>query len=120
MNGGGVALFSGTFTMRNGIIFGNKTQDGGGGVSVAGGAFTMRGGEISGNTAQGGGGVVIDAPTGGKFIKTGGTIDAANSAGIGSAVFVFLGGNIYQKRDAAAGPDVNLGSGKSGGAGGWE
>jgi hypothetical protein len=63
--------------------------------------------------------VAIDASTGGKFIKSGGTIDAANSAGTGSMVYV-RDGTGYQKRDTAAGPGVNLDSGKYGSEGGWE
>jgi hypothetical protein len=118
--GGGVAIGSGSFIMEGGKISGNKTPMSGGGVEVAGGTFTMRGGEISSNTAQGGGGVAVNGGLlGGKFIKSGGTIDAANSAGTGSVVFV-RDGIGYQKRDTAAGPDVNLDSGKYGSEGGWE
>jgi hypothetical protein len=80
----------------------------------------MEGGEISGNTAQAfGGGVMIDTRGGSKFIKTGGTIDAANSAGTGSVVYALYttGG---RKRDSAAGPDVSMDSDKYSGEGGWE
>jgi hypothetical protein len=147
ISGGGVAVAGGTFTMEGGKITGtNIAQGGGGGVVVVSGALTikdgvfsiasavqdtdgelvsgnfiMRGGEISGNkTTMSGGGVAIDVMTGGKFIKSGGTIDAANSARIGIVGYVSLSGTIYQKRDSAAGPDVNLDSDKPGGAGGWE
>jgi hypothetical protein len=52
------------------------------------------------------------------FIKSGGgTIDAANSAKEGKVAYVFDGN---KKRDAAAGPSVNLDSRVSGSAGGWE
>jgi hypothetical protein len=80
----------------------------------------MHGGEISGNTAQSfGGGVVIYTTGGSKFIKTGGTIDAANSAETGSAVYaVYITGE--RKRDSAAGPEVSMDSDKLGGEGGWE
>jgi hypothetical protein len=118
--GGGVMILGGTFTMQGGLISGNESPQSGGGVLLEGGIFTMEGGNISGNTAQrAGGGLAIDVSTGGEFIKTGGTIDAANSARAGSVVYVYdeIG---YRKRDSVAGPDVTMDTGKSGSEGGWE
>jgi hypothetical protein len=118
-SGGGVGIEGGTFAMMDGEISGNIAQSGGG-VLVEGGEFTMTDGAISGNdAAMFGGGAMLNTATGGKFIKTGGTIDAANSAGTGSAVYVY-DRNGSRKRDTTAGPDVNLDSEKYGGAGGWE
>lgn len=60
-HGGGVFVY-GTFTMENGIITNNSSEQGnGGGVNIgSNGAFTMSGGTISGNTAtSNGGGVYV-------------------------------------------------------------
>jgi hypothetical protein len=125
--GGGVYVSSGTFTMSGGTISKNSARGGGsssggdgGGVYVRGssGTFTMSGGTISGNSAFWGGGVfVVD----GTFIKKdGGTIDNTNTAysdGYGRVVFVYDGS---KRRNATAGPSVNLDSRASGSAGGWE
>jgi hypothetical protein len=119
--GGGVYINNGTFTMTGGSINGNSTYAAGGlstthsysyggGVYVNNGTFIMSGGIISGNsTSIGsfdwdtyGGGVYV---SGGSFVKTGGTIDGDNVADIGKAVYA-----IGKKRDATAGPGVNLNS----------
>jgi hypothetical protein len=112
--GGGVFIESGSFIMTGGTISGNSAGAGGG-VFLIGGSFTMADGMISGNSAEdGGGGVCI--PYSGSFSKTGGAIDAANSAPIGKVAYV----SEYQKRETAAGPSDNLNSDISGSAGGWE
>ncbi|MDR1363257.1 MAG: hypothetical protein LBJ35_04340 [Spirochaetaceae bacterium] len=115
--GGGVYV-SGNgalFTMQSGAINGN-TAEFGGGVYVSGGGalFTMQGGVINTNTAKRGGGVYVES---GRFIKTGGRIDADNSSFDEARVFVFDGG---KERISAAGQGVNMDSGKAGRAGGWE
>jgi hypothetical protein len=115
--GGGVAIIiDGNFSMSGGTISGNSVSDGyGGGVYVSGGSFSMSGGTISGNSASSGygGGVYV---SGGRFVKTGGTIDATNRANMGKVVY----GPGWKVRNSVAGPNVNLDSGKSGSAGGWE
>jgi hypothetical protein len=98
----------------------NHSKSPGGGVGGTG-TFTMRGGTISGNTsARFGGGIYISTPAGAVFTKSGGTIDAANSAGAGRVALVDTGETGSEKRDSAAGPEVNLDSTKAGSEGGWE
>ena len=63
-SGGGVCIYSGSFTMNGGKITGCNSQSrnedgGGGGVYVYNGRFTMNGGEISNNSAERGGGVFV-------------------------------------------------------------
>ncbi|MDR1220564.1 MAG: hypothetical protein LBK73_13275 [Treponema sp.] len=141
--GGGVYVNSdSTFTMSGGTISGNSASPDGGGVYVLGSnsSFTMSGGTISGNSASWGGGVYIRSSTftmssgtisgnaainngggvfvinNGTFIKNGGgTIDKTNSAKKGRVAIVDGGG----RRNAAAGPSVNLDSRVSGRRGGW-
>jgi hypothetical protein len=117
--GGGVFAGSGSsFTMEGGTIGGN-TADYGGGV-YARGSFTMAGGTIGGNTAgSDGGGLLCDSTAGGIFVKSGGTIDSANRAPSGRAVYMWDGRN-RSIRNAAAGPGVNMDSRKPGRPGGWE
>jgi hypothetical protein len=103
-----------TFTMNDGTINGN-TADSGGGVSNLSGTFRMTGGTISGNTAKENGGGVNNGSTFKIFVKTGGTIDATNSATNGKVAYAD-----GKKRDRAAGPNDNLDSSKKGRAGGWE
>ena len=115
----GVSVGSGgRFTMSGGTISGN-TASLGGGVYVIG-SFTMNGGTISGNTASGGsGGGVCVVSYRGRFVKRGGgTIDAANSAQWGRAVYV--DSSPKKERNNTAGPSVNLDSGIAGRDGGWE
>jgi hypothetical protein len=57
---------------------------------------------------------------GGRFVKTGGTIDATNKAPMGKVVYVVDGNREQQVRNSAAGPGVKLDSSKDGRAGGWE
>jgi hypothetical protein len=126
-SGGGVYVDGGTFTMSGGEITGNTASgpnsDSGGGVYVyRSGTFTMSGGEITDNTASSsgsnsfsGGGVYVD---GGTFTKTGGgTISNTNTATNGKVAYVSSGS---KKRNATAGPSVNMDSRVSGSAGGWE
>ncbi|MDR1903774.1 MAG: fibronectin type III domain-containing protein [Treponema sp.] len=123
-HGGGVFMRNGTFTMSGGTINGNVANysggGGGGGVYIQNGTFIMSDGTISGNTTSGsysyGGGVSVSGS--GFFSKTGGTIDDTNAANYGKVAYV--GSSPTKIRNAAAGPGVNLNSGLSGGAGGWE
>jgi predicted outer membrane repeat protein len=79
-DGGGVALYSGTFTMNGGEISGNTARWVGGGVFSYEGNFIMHGGKISGNTAASGGGVDC---MGGIFTMNSGEI-TGNTATNGS------------------------------------
>jgi TolB-like protein len=81
--GGGVTLVSrdyAHFIMIDGIISNNNALDGGG-VYVSEGKFTMRGGTITGNTADVKGGGVFLCSFGcvPRFTKTGGIITGYNS-----------------------------------------
>jgi hypothetical protein len=81
------------------------------------GVFTMTGGAIGGNAASiNGGGVYVREY--GVFVKGGGTIDAANKAAYGRAVYAQDGRDHYRVRDSAAGPELNMDSREPGG--GWE
>jgi hypothetical protein len=128
--GGGVYVNSGPFTMSGGSIRGNTATSNGGGVCISNGSsFTMSGdAEISGNTATtgSGGGVYVNDSS---FTKTGGAIygdtdtthptgsnDNTAGSGDGHAVYV----SATQKRNATAGPEVNLDSTKTGTAEGWD
>jgi hypothetical protein len=53
------------------------------------------------------------------FTKSGSGIIGANRAESGKAVYVYLD-DFAKKRDSDAGPGVDMNSGKSDGAGGWE
>jgi hypothetical protein len=139
----------GVFIMNGGTINGNKAEQGGGGVCVTWGEFIMNGGTISGNSVDrnwGGGGVcsyshgsftmyggtitgnsVINADGGGvfvgsngRFVKSGGTIDATNKARKGKVAFYLRSNNSSEKRDATAGPSVNISNIINGRSGGWE
>jgi hypothetical protein len=85
-------------------------------VYVFYGAFTMSGGDIAGNSAGVGGGVFVFS--GGAFTKSGGGTIGGNKAESGKAAYVSR--SSARKRDSDAGPGVDMNSGKSGGAGGWE
>jgi hypothetical protein len=74
---------------------------------------------ISGNSADYGGGVAVWDASGPSFSKTGGTIDATNSAIDGKVASV----DYYpygKTRNTTADPSVNLDSRVTGSAGGWE
>jgi len=147
-DGGGVYVRSnGTFIMNGGVInnntasYHNKSSYGGG-VYVSG-TFTLTGGVISGNTAVAnkyyntsnnsyGGGVFVSSN--GTFIKSGGGIvygyingdinsnttknDSSVVSNRGHAVYV--DSSPVKRRESTAGAGVNLDSGVSGAAGGWE
>ncbi|MGN0736460.1 MAG: InlB B-repeat-containing protein [Anaerovoracaceae bacterium] len=81
--GGGVNVYSGSFTMNGGTIYGCTAQFGGG-VNIVSGSFTMNGGTIYGCTAQYGGGVRI-APNN-TFTMTGGVIENCAASTPGDAV----------------------------------
>ena len=81
--GGGVYVYSGSFTMNGGTIY-DCTAKYGGGVNVYYGSFTMSGGTIYGCTATYGGGVRIDSNL---FTMTGGIIDNCAASSSGDAVF---------------------------------
>ena len=90
--GGGVFINGGTFTMNDGIIYGNSAIDTttstsrsfGGGVFLNGGTFNMYGGTIAENKAVNGGGVSL----------SGGTFNMFNGTIIENTV-VALGGGVY-------------------------
>jgi hypothetical protein len=127
--GGGVYVNGGMFTMNNGDISGNTSDGNGGGVSVrAGGTFAMRGGSITGNTANYGAGVHGNLSSGGAFTKTGGIIYGSNASEEqknrakeqkGHAVYIYISEDNQKTRDATAGQNTALDSGKNGAAGGW-
>jgi hypothetical protein len=90
-HGGGV-FNSGTFTMSNGLIKGNKAgEDGGGMTNNEAASFTMTGGTIEGNSltlaSNGGGGLMIYKSA---FKMQGGTIKG-NTARTGAGVSLFIG-----------------------------
>jgi len=107
-SGGGVYVYSGTFTMNGGEISGNTVSttsysSSGGGVYVLFGNFTMNGGEISGNTVSitnfssysyaGGGGVYISS---GTFIMNGGEISGnIVSSSFSSSTDYSYGGGVF-------------------------
>ena len=102
--GGGVFVY-GTFTMENGIITKNSSEQGnGGGVNIgSNGTFTMRDGTISDNDAgTTGGGVNLGAygASGATMTLEGGTISGntatVNGGGVGVSVgtFTMNGGTI--------------------------
>jgi len=93
--GGGVQVYSGTFTMNGGTINGNTTSSsGGGGVKVSSnGIFIMNGGKITQNedkSGYGGGGVIV---FGGTFTMNGGTVSGNTAARFGGGVHVYSSGN---------------------------
>ena len=89
VEGGGVCVYHGTFTMSGGTISGNTASYAGGGVYVDYGcAFTMTGGAISGNAAADkGGGVYVG---GGTFKVSGVSVVSDNTNSVGTANNVHL------------------------------
>ena len=111
--GGGVCVFGSSenpasFTMYNGTIEGNYSNDyGGGGVGILTGTFTMEDGTISGNEAgyQGGGGVFSSSKA--TFIMKGGTISGNTSTrgggiSVGASGSCNLEGGLIQNNTATA------------------
>ncbi|MDR1301414.1 MAG: hypothetical protein LBK43_02950 [Treponema sp.] len=116
IDGGGVYVNGGTFTMSGGTISYNTASYDGGGVFLWSGAFTLAGGTISHNSAAKGGGVCFSG-AGITFSMSNGTIrgNSATQGGGGmyvySGTFTMTGGVIYGKE---AGDDKNTAG--SGGA----
>jgi len=127
--GGGVYISgsiagSGNFTMTGGTISGNTASKGGGayisGSIVGSGNFTMRSGTIIGNTVnENGGGVCVGGGYGVRFTKTGGIItgykdDQSNGNAVRDieGILARRGHAVYiddnKRKEATAGPDVNL------------
>jgi hypothetical protein len=107
-NGGGVFVYSGTFSMEGGTISSNQATNNsnGGGVYLNEGAlFTMMsGGTISGNTSSyEGGGVFVSAAS--TFSMKGGTISSNQAAEGGGGVFV--DGNSTFTKEAAGGSSTS-------------
>lgn len=95
VNGGGVAVLNGNFTMSKGSIGENgkpNTATNGGGVYVSNGEVYIRGGVVEYNTAKNGGGAYVD---GGDLNLEGGTF-TQNTAD-------FDGGGAYVKGDGSKG-----------------
>jgi len=131
-NGGGVCLAQAAglptsrFNMEGGYISNNTAQRNGGGVFIGEwgnrsiGYLNMTGGVISGNIAINGGGIFRT----GRLNKTGGTIygltegDLNSNRATGNTRSHAVGGN--RLRITTAGPRVDLNSGTTGAAGGWE
>ena len=93
MGGGGVYLYSGTFTMSGGTISGNTANVGGGVEITSYGTFIMSGGNITGNAASyrgetGSGGGVASS---GSFTMSGGTISRNTARDHGGGVSVYYG-----------------------------
>lgn len=147
--GGGVFVdTNGRFTLSNGTISYNLADSKaimtspyayGGGVAIwSSGVLTMQGGTMSGNIARAyasglatsysyGGGVYA---RNGQFTKTGGAIYGSNGTAAqkneataannnGHAAYAVVGSSIL-RRNNTADTTVNLDSGKTGSAGGWE
>ncbi|GHS87728.1 hypothetical protein FACS189487_04410 [Campylobacterota bacterium] len=119
-NGALVYVSSGTeFVMIGGEIRDNtSTAVNGGGVFVGGGSFTMSGGEIGGNTAKNGGGVYVDS--GATFSKNGGIIygssgdanaNTATASSGGNAVYYYNSGSAkYRSTTLGVNDDISTAS----------
>jgi hypothetical protein len=132
--GGGLAVWTGNFTMNGGEISGNNAGGSspfGGGVYFGEGSFTMNDGIINDNSAVDGNGGGVYLSDYGTFSMKGGTIsknDAAYGGGVsvvesgwsdGKMIFEKSGGTIYGNGDSgntnnatSEGIAVYLGSGK--------
>jgi len=113
IGGGGVRVYSGTFTMNGGIISGNTTNSsGGGGVLVySNGTFVMNGGKITRNedkSGYGGGGVFV---FGGTFTMYDGTISGNNVNRFGGGVYVYSSGNFTMYGGIISGNTAKEGGG---------
>jgi hypothetical protein len=113
-SGGGVCVYSGTFTMNSGTISGNTATSSGGGVYNSNGTFTMNSGFITGNTATSQGGGVNNSS--GTFTMTGGYIignTVNGSSGPGGGVynnyrFTMSGGKISENNATNGGGVYNV------------
>ena len=106
-NGGGVAVFGGSFTMTSGTISDNTAKENGGGVYVDKNSFTMEGGTITNNTADAvGGGVCMYS---GSFIMSGGSITGNQAGGDGKGVSI--GGSVSCHLSGGAKIAENTGNG---------
>ena len=105
--GGGVAVFGGSFTMKDGTISGNTAKENGGGVYVDKNSFTMNGGTITNNTANAaGGGVCMYS---GSFTMSGGGITGNQAGGDGKGVSI--GGSVSCQLSGKAKVTDNTGNG---------
>ena len=119
-NGGGVYLTresetsnGGEFTMKDGLILCNKTEnDNGGGIYIHSGTLTMSGGTISNNTSKKNGGGVYQA--GGKFTMEGGSSISGNTSHNGGGVFLsngiftMLGGSVLNNKATEFGCSIYM------------
>ncbi len=88
VNGGGVAVLNGNFTMSKGSIGEDgkpNTATNGGGVYVSNGEVYIRGGVVKYNTAQDGGGAYVD---GGSLNLEGGTLTKNTASNDGGGFYV--------------------------------
>ena len=85
-NGGGVAVFMGSFAMKGGTISGNTARKNGGGVYVDQYSFTMEDGTITNNTANAAGGGVY--MYNGSFTMSGGSITGNKAVSNGKGVYI--------------------------------
>lgn len=85
-NGGGVAVFMGSFAMKGGTISGNTARKNGGGVYVDQYSFTMEDGTITNNTANAAGGGVYMYH--GSFTMSGGSITGNGAESNGKGVYI--------------------------------
>ncbi len=88
INGGGVAVLHGNFTMSTGSIGeenGKNTATYGGGVYVSSGEVWLKGGSVKYNEATDGGGAYV---TGGKMIMLDGSLEHNSATGNGGGAYV--------------------------------
>ena len=100
INGGGVAVLGGDFTMSSGIIGGEKNTNkatNGGGFYVSNGKVTMRDGMVSHNEAEKGAGIYL---TGGSLEMTGGIIATNKATEFGGGAYITGGDYTLEGKDA--------------------
>jgi hypothetical protein len=107
---GGVTIFDGNFTMRDGSIrnnttFHNDPHANGGAVFVNGGAFTMLGGYLHDNVAYKGGAVFV-SPYGRFTMKGGYVFGNTGFYGRGGQVYVERGGSFFKEDGGIFGEDA--------------
>jgi len=103
--GGGVYNFTGTFIMNGGTISDNAAAEGGGLWNM--GFSTMNGGEISGNTATQGGGIHNNTNHA-SFTMNNGLI-SGNDAMAGAGISNFSGGSIIMRGGEISGNTRGVG-----------